>query len=221
MRTIVARTRRLLTALIVQAVPTLALAQASPFMTGATSLQSNILAWLTPVAVILVMILGAMAMANRLSWGWCIGAILGIAQVSSTYGHADAHTIVENCGNTLILRCSASEGGGTARFASQLIGEREVIRTTVSRTRRPAEFCGSKTHSEHYNVEPALLPSQIEQLPDMSGYFKCASRPEWLAVNLSVPTPASPIKPRGQQDLHIHARPPSNRARLTDGIEYE
>jgi type IV secretion system protein VirB2 len=57
----------------------LALAQASPFLTGATALQTNILAWLTPIAVILVMALGAMAMANRLSWGWCIGAILGIA----------------------------------------------------------------------------------------------------------------------------------------------
>jgi type IV secretion system protein VirB2 len=57
-----------------------ALAQASsPFMTGATALQSNILAWLTPIAVILVMVLGAMAMANRISWGWCIAAILGIA----------------------------------------------------------------------------------------------------------------------------------------------
>jgi type IV secretion system protein VirB2 len=59
--------------------PDLALAQASPFMTGATALQSNILAWLTPVAIILVMVLGGMAMANRMSWGWCIGAILGIA----------------------------------------------------------------------------------------------------------------------------------------------
>jgi type IV secretory pathway VirB2 component (pilin) len=51
----------------------------SPFMTGATSLQTNILAWLTPIAVILVMVLGAMAMANRMSWGWCLAAILGIA----------------------------------------------------------------------------------------------------------------------------------------------
>jgi type IV secretion system protein VirB2 len=55
------------------------MAQASPFMTGATALQTNILAWLTPVAIILVMALGGMAMANRMSWGWCIGAILGIA----------------------------------------------------------------------------------------------------------------------------------------------
>jgi type IV secretion system protein VirB2 len=52
---------------------------ASPFLTGATALQANILTWLTPVAIILIMVLGGMAMANRMSWGWCIGAILGIA----------------------------------------------------------------------------------------------------------------------------------------------
>jgi type IV secretion system protein VirB2 len=67
-----------LAALIVGS-PGPALAQSSPFLTGATALQSNILAWLTPIAVILVMVLGAMAMAARMSWGWCIGAILGIA----------------------------------------------------------------------------------------------------------------------------------------------
>jgi len=54
-------------------------AQNSPFMTGATALQTNILAWLTPIAIILIMALGAMAMANRMSWGWCLAAILGIA----------------------------------------------------------------------------------------------------------------------------------------------
>jgi type IV secretion system protein VirB2 len=61
--------------------PELALAQSatSPFLTGATALQSNILAWLTPIAIILIMVLGGMAMANRMSWGWCIGAIIGIA----------------------------------------------------------------------------------------------------------------------------------------------
>jgi type IV secretion system protein VirB2 len=59
--------------------PRLCLAQTSPFMTGASALQTNILAWLTPIAIILVIILGGMAMANRMSWGWCLGAILGIA----------------------------------------------------------------------------------------------------------------------------------------------
>ena len=61
------------------ALPQPALAQASPFLTGATALESNILAWLTPIAIILVMVLGGMAMANRISWGWCLGAIVGIA----------------------------------------------------------------------------------------------------------------------------------------------
>ena len=64
---------------VLAGLPALAQAQSSPFLTGATALQTNILAWLTPIAVILVMVLGAMAMANRLSWGWCLGAILGIA----------------------------------------------------------------------------------------------------------------------------------------------
>ena len=66
---------------VVMAVPDLALAQASPFLTGANSLQTNILAWATPIAVILVMVLGIMAMANRISWGWPITAIVGIAVV--------------------------------------------------------------------------------------------------------------------------------------------
>ena len=64
----------LLIALVVF-VPDLALAQASPFMTGATALQTNILAWLTPVAIILVMVLGGMAMANRM------GLIEGVDQL--------------------------------------------------------------------------------------------------------------------------------------------
>ena len=59
--------------------PAVVAAQTSPFLTGATALQNNILAWLTPIAVILIMALGAMAMAGRVAWGWCIGAILGIA----------------------------------------------------------------------------------------------------------------------------------------------
>jgi type IV secretion system protein VirB2 len=57
----------------------LAFAQASPFLTGAQSAQTNLLAWATPIAVIVVMVLGIAAMANRISWGWVIGAIVGIA----------------------------------------------------------------------------------------------------------------------------------------------
>jgi len=116
--------------------------------------------------------------------GRCVLGFQSIAQVSSTYGQGEAHTLVENCANTLILRCSASEGGGTARFASQLIGDREVIRTTMSTNRRPAEIFGSTSQSEQFSLEAAVLPAQIEQLPDLDGYLKHASDPQWHRVRL-------------------------------------
>jgi type IV secretory pathway TraG/TraD family ATPase VirD4 len=116
--------------------------------------------------------------------GRCMLGFQSIAQVSSTYGQGDAHTIVENCGTTLILRCSASEGGGTSRFASRLIGEREVLRTTECRSRRASEWIGSSSRSEQFSTELALLPSEIEQLPDLGGLLKLATRPEWLHVRL-------------------------------------
>ena len=121
--------------------------------------------------------------------GRCVLGFQSIAQVSSTYGHGEAQTIVENCSNTLILRCSASENGGTARFASKLIGEREVIRPTVSRTRKGGFFAEpghSVSRGEQHVTESAVLPAEIEQLPDLAGYLKFASHPAWLRVRLDL-----------------------------------
>ena len=119
--------------------------------------------------------------------GRCVLGFQSIAQVSSTYGTGDAQTIVENCGNTLILRCSGSDHGGTANFASRLIGQREVRRTNTSRSRRPGDILSSTTLSEHVGIEPAVMDSQIEQLPDLAGYLKFASVPNWQRVTLAAP----------------------------------
>jgi len=146
------------------AMPNLAFAQASPFLTGATALQTNIIAWLTPIAVILIMVLGGMAMANR---------------------------IVENCGNTLILRCAGSEGGGTSQFASRLIGEREIVRRQITRGRDREGFGGARGSrrstqvSEQHITEVAVMPSELEQLPDLSGYLKTASARAWKMVSIA------------------------------------
>jgi type IV secretion system protein VirB2 len=58
-----------------------ALAQTSPFATGATAFQTNFLTILTPVAVIAVMVLGVAAWFNRISWTWAMGGALGIMLV--------------------------------------------------------------------------------------------------------------------------------------------
>lgn len=117
--------------------------------------------------------------------GRCVLGFQSVAQVSSTYGSGEANTIVENCGNTLILRCSGSEHGGTSLFASRLVGEREVLRTTRSRSHQPGRLLAAVTHGEQRSTEPALMAAEIEQLPDLRGYLKLASQPHWQAVRLT------------------------------------
>jgi type IV secretory pathway TraG/TraD family ATPase VirD4 len=120
--------------------------------------------------------------------GRCVIGFQSISQVSNIYGPSHAQTIVENCSNALILRCSASENGGTSQFASRLIGDREVIRRQLSRgTDResaPSARGGrrSRSVSEQHVTEPAVMPSELEQLPDLCGYLKFASSRRWLKV---------------------------------------
>ena len=42
----------------------------------------------------------------------------------------------------------------------------------------------STTASLHHATEPAVLPAEIEQLPDLTGYLKLASRPQWMKVGV-------------------------------------
>ncbi|HEV7357849.1 MAG TPA: type IV secretion system DNA-binding domain-containing protein, partial [Steroidobacteraceae bacterium] len=120
----------------------------------------------------------------------CVLGFQSAAQVSGTYGDCDAHTIIENCGTTLILRCSGSEDGGTSQFASRLIGEREVLRNQVSRGKdRESAFSSrgarrSRSVTDQRVTETAVMASELEQLPDLCGYLKGASSAMWLKVKL-------------------------------------
>jgi len=122
--------------------------------------------------------------------GRCVLGFQSVAQVASTYGAGDAQTIIENCGNTLILRCSGSDSGGTAHFASRLIGDRELLRQQTSRGRdRQGLFAGrgqrlSTQTTVQQVTEAAIMPSQLEQLPDLVGYFKTASARRWRRITL-------------------------------------
>lgn len=116
--------------------------------------------------------------------GRCVLGFQSISQVSSTYGKGVADTVVENCGTSLILRCSASEQGGTSQFASRLIGQREVVHLSKSTTDHPSQFFASTTTSEQRGIEPAVMASEIERLPDLCGFLKLASVPDWMWVRL-------------------------------------
>jgi type IV secretory pathway TraG/TraD family ATPase VirD4 len=136
--------------------------------------------------------------------GRCLMGLQSIGLISSTFGQGPAEAMVENCGTTVVLRCSASERGGTSRFASQLIGERQVVRMSQSR-HAPDLIGGGNGHfshgeSEQHATEPAVMPSQIEQLPDRSGFLKFASHPSWMHVQFpfyELPKVAEPYVPYG------------------------
>jgi type IV secretory pathway TraG/TraD family ATPase VirD4 len=123
--------------------------------------------------------------------GRCVLGLQSIAQVSGAYGAAEAQTVIENCANTLILRCAGSENGGTSQFASRLIGEREVARRQLTRSSDRGNGLGasgtrrSRQISVQYVTESAVLASELEQLPDLTGYLKLASARCWRRVRLT------------------------------------
>jgi len=41
------------------------------------------------------------------------------------------------------------------------------------------------SRSTQHAIETAVLPSEIEQLPDLVGYLKLASKAEWLRVQIT------------------------------------
>lgn len=146
----------------------------------------------------------------------CVLGFQSISQVWGTYGRAHGDTIVENTGTTLILRCSASDGGGTAKYASTLIGDQQVARQTVSRS-ESGIFSDRRTRSEHISIEPAVMASEIEQLPDLHGYLKIATKPEWCYVELALlaaaaerrtpPNGPAPAPPGQVPDTRISSAP--------------
>lgn len=76
------RTIRLLSSsLFAASIPVSAFAQTSPFETGANSLVTFATTIGTPIAVLVIIGLAIVAAVGKISWGWVIGAIVGIAAI--------------------------------------------------------------------------------------------------------------------------------------------
>lgn len=123
------------------------------------------------------------AQARLRKFGGCVAiGFQSFAQVKQVYGDG-AQTIIENCGNLLLLRAGASEDGGTAKLASELIGGREVERDDVSRSRSRGRFTTrSMSMQTKRSVEDVALASEIMQLPNLEGFVKRATRSDWVRV---------------------------------------
>jgi type IV secretory pathway TraG/TraD family ATPase VirD4 len=123
------------------------------------------------------------AQARLRKFGGCVAiGFQSSAQVKAVYGEG-AHTIIENCGNLLLLRSGVSEGGGTAELAADLIGSREVERDDVSRSRTQGRYTSRSTSTQSKRaIEEVTLASEIMQLRNRQGFVKRATGPEWRLV---------------------------------------
>jgi hypothetical protein len=125
-----------------------------------------------------------------------------IAQLRDAYGRETAQTLLSCLGSWLVLRVSDAE---TADFMSRYLGDQEIERVIETKSRSSNWQQVANTHStsqqQQIVTQRAILPSELQQLPDMVGYF-----------NLAGPTPVARVKldlapARKQADAFLPAPP--------------
>jgi hypothetical protein len=67
-------------------------------------------------------------------------------------------------------------------------------------------------------IEPALLPAQLEQLPDLEGFLKIASLPEWRRVQLHGASPVRTAVPARTAQVHA---PTHASLHAAEGFEHD
>lgn len=113
----------------------------------------------------------------------CVLGFQTIGKVRALYGDSAAAALVENCSSRLILRCAGGDNASTARFASSLIGQQSYMQRGFSEGDGPGGKNFGSSLSAH--TDDAVKPSEIERLPDFSGYLKVPSRREWFMARVA------------------------------------
>jgi type IV secretory pathway TraG/TraD family ATPase VirD4 len=95
-----------------------------------------------------------------------------LAQIKKVYGEEDAQ-IIQTCTKTkLILNCPDPE---TAEHFSKAIGSREQIDVTESQAyQSPVSILPQKTKTQQIREVRAVMPSELQSLPSLTGYLAIA-----------------------------------------------
>lgn len=113
--------------------------------------------------------------------------IQSVAQLRDIYGRDGAQTLLANLSNALILRTVDAE---TAEELSRWIGERQLYRENISQSESARSVLSqTKSVSLRLEKERAVLPSEIQALPSLSGYLSLAG--DW-------PTARVQLQPRNR-----------------------
>lgn len=104
--------------------------------------------------------------------GRCVLGLQTISQLRTTYGRDEAQTLVANCSSKLILRAGDAE---TARAMEEELGQQEIMRITEGESDAKlfsGNSGGSKSVSQQFSRQSAVMASEIMSLEDLHGYLK-------------------------------------------------
>jgi hypothetical protein len=114
----------------------------------------------------------------------CFVGLQTVAQLRESYGRETAQTLLACLGSWLVLRVSDHE---TADFMSRYLGEQEIERTVESKSTssnwQQVASTNSTSTQQQVVTQRTVLASELQQLPDLVGYF-----------NLAGPTPVARVK---------------------------
>ncbi len=113
----------------------------------------------------------SMAMAECRQFGLAtLVGVQSISQLRETYGRDGADALLGLPQTQMILRLPEPEAAG---WASKAIGDRHIIRKIENESASGSG--GSTGTSQQHATEPAILPSQIQGLPNFEGFLKYPS----------------------------------------------
>jgi type IV secretory pathway TraG/TraD family ATPase VirD4 len=124
----------------------------------------------------------AVATKARKAGGCLLLGVQAVSQLRDRYGEYGAQTILSCLSSWLVLRCTDAD---TAEYMSKYIGDSELFRQQKSNS--VSESGETSSRNDQLLTQRALLPSQIQGLPNLQGYLKLAGSYPICGVTLQVP----------------------------------
>lgn len=104
---------------------------------------------------------------SRSKSGSMLGSFQTVSQIEKNYGKEDCDTIIDNCKITVTLRVGSPN---TAEFLSKKIGDVKKVKTNTSTVMKTGSEGEGVTVSEAEVTERLVMPSTIQNLPDLTCY---------------------------------------------------
>ena len=122
------------------------------------------------------------AMAEGRKFGLCeVVGFQNVAQARERYGKDGAESFLGLPQTQLIMRLPDPD---TARWGSGIVGERHIVRGVEGESTN-AQGGGESTTYQH-STEPAILPAQIQGLPNLEGILRYMGAKEMMTARVKL-----------------------------------